>query len=97
VIDMKNEHFEGLLHSLNDALRYAKGEAVAGMRVHHYIGGHKIILEPISAQDGGGWLATVPALSGCMGDGETQAEAVADALLAIEEWKDSAKQLGSEA
>ncbi len=55
---------------------------------------YAIIVEPLSAQDGGGWLATVPALSGCMGDGETQGEAVADVLLAIEEWKDAAKQCG---
>jgi antitoxin HicB len=55
---------------------------------------YAIVVEPLSAADGGGWLATVPALAGCMGDGETQAEALADVLLAIEEWKDAAKQLG---
>ena len=30
-----------------------------------------IMVEPLSEADGGGWLASVPALPGCLGDGET--------------------------
>jgi antitoxin HicB len=55
---------------------------------------YAIMVEPLPKDDGGGWLASVPALPGCMGDGETQAEALADALSAIEEWKDAARQTG---
>jgi antitoxin HicB len=40
---------------------------------------YAIMVEPLKAEDGGGWLASVPALPGCMGDGE---------------WKDAARQLG---
>ena len=57
---------------------------------------YAIVVEPLSKADGGGWLASVPALPGCFGDGETRAEALEDALAAIEEWKDAARQLGRE-
>ncbi len=57
---------------------------------------YAIVVEPLDEADGGGWLATVPALPGCLGDGETRAEALTDALAAIEEWKDAARQLGRE-
>ena len=33
---------------------------------------YAIMMEPLSVEDGGGWLATVPALPGCTGDGETR-------------------------
>ena len=46
--------------------------------------------------DGGGWLASVPALPGCIGDGESPEEALADAERAIGEWMDAAKALGRE-
>ncbi len=55
---------------------------------------YAIMVEPLAQSDGGGWLATVPALPGCMGDGETPEEALADAEAAILEWKAAAKQLG---
>lgn len=55
---------------------------------------YAVVVEPMSAEDGGGWLASVPALPGCFGDGETRADAMKDALDAIEEWKDAARALG---
>lgn len=55
---------------------------------------YAIMVEPLSQADGGGWLATVPALPGCMADGETPEEALADAAAAIVEWKAAAKELG---
>jgi antitoxin HicB len=41
-----------------------------------------IVIEPLAAQDGG-FAAIVPDLPGCMGDGETQREAVANVQDAI--------------
>ena len=55
---------------------------------------YAIVVEPLSEKDGGGFLATVPALPGCMGDGETREDALADALAAIDEWKDAARKTG---
>jgi antitoxin HicB len=57
---------------------------------------HAIVVEQLDEADGGGWLASVPALPGCYGDGETRTAALEDALAAIEEWKDAARQLGRE-
>ncbi|HLA41871.1 MAG TPA: type II toxin-antitoxin system HicB family antitoxin [Aggregatilineales bacterium] len=37
---------------------------------------YSILLTPISEEDGGGWLAEIPQLPGCMSDGETQQEAL---------------------
>ena len=51
---------------------------------------YAIMVEPLALSDGGGWLASVPALPGCMGDGETREEALADAESAIAEWMDAA-------
>ena len=56
--------------------------------------GYAIMVEPLTAADGGGWLATVPALPGCMADGDTPEAALADAESAIAEWLDAAKVLG---
>jgi antitoxin HicB len=55
---------------------------------------YAIVVEQLDEADGAGWLASVPALPGCYGDGETRAAALEDVLSAIEEWKDAARQLG---
>src|SRR6266567_1784062 len=55
---------------------------------------YAILVEPLADADGGGWLASVPALPGCMGDGETREAALAYVQNAIAEWKDAARQLG---
>ena len=57
---------------------------------------YAIMVEPLPERDGGGWLASVPALPGCMGDGETPEDALADAERAIDEALDAAKALGRE-
>ena len=57
---------------------------------------YAIMVEPLAEADGGGWLATVPALPGCMGDGDTPEAALADAANAIIEWHAAAKVLGRE-
>jgi antitoxin HicB len=55
---------------------------------------YAIMVEPLGEADGGGWLASVPALPGCMGDGETPEAALADAEAAIVEWIAAAAQAG---
>ena len=55
---------------------------------------YAVMVEPLSEADGGGWLATVPALAGCTGDGDTPEAALEDAEGAIAEWLDAAKQAG---
>ncbi len=40
------------------------------------------------------FLAEVPALPGCMADGETRQEALANANLVVHEWLETARELG---
>ena len=58
------------------------------------ISGYAIIVEPLSAEDGGGFVATVPDLPGCMSDGETPQEAFANVEDAIKAWIEAAIDLG---
>lgn len=51
---------------------------------------YAVLLSPLSPEDGGGFLATVPDLPGCMSDGETPEEALANVLDAIECWIEAA-------
>jgi antitoxin HicB len=57
---------------------------------------YPVIVSPLTEEDGGGFLATVPDLPGCMSDGETPAEAIENVQDAIEEWLDLAHKLGRE-
>jgi predicted RNase H-like HicB family nuclease len=55
---------------------------------------YPIKLRPLSAEEGGGWLAEVPDLPGCMSDGPTPA-AAADAVQdAIACWIEAAQEDG---
>ena len=47
---------------------------------------YPIDVRPLTADEGGGFLATFPDLPGCMADGETPEEAIADARGAFESW-----------
>ena len=47
---------------------------------------YPITLSPIPADEGGGYMATIPDLPGCVADGETVEEAVAEARDAFEAW-----------
>jgi antitoxin HicB len=58
------------------------------------INGYAIIVEPLLPEDGGGFIATVPDLPGCMSDGETPQEALANVQDAIAAWVEAAKELG---
>ena len=51
---------------------------------------YEVILRPLDGAEGGGWLAVIPALPGCTGDGETEMEAIEDVRLAALEWADAA-------
>ena len=55
---------------------------------------YKIVIEPLSEEDGGGFLATVPELPGCMSDGDTRAEALANVEEAIATWIHAARKMG---
>ena len=55
---------------------------------------YTVIVEPLSAEDGGGFVATVPDLPGCMSDGETPEEALANVQDAIATWMEAATDLG---
>lgn len=57
---------------------------------------YAIVIEPLSAEDGGGFFATVPDLPGCISDGETREEAARNFEDAIECWLEAARELGRE-
>ena len=58
------------------------------------IKGYAIVIESLPAEDGGGFVATVPDLPGCMSDGETPQEALANVEDAIKTWIEAAQDLG---
>jgi antitoxin HicB len=58
------------------------------------VNGYEMIVEPLPTEDGGGFVATVPDLPGCMSNGETPQEALANVQDAIVMWIDVAKDLG---
>jgi predicted RNase H-like HicB family nuclease len=55
---------------------------------------YPIVVEPLSVEEGGGFLATVPDLPDCMSDGETPEEAVSNIRDAITAWIEAARDLG---
>ncbi len=55
---------------------------------------YAIIIAPLSAEDGGGFLGFAPDLLGCMSDGETREEALLNTQAAIDEWLLTANRRG---
>lgn len=55
---------------------------------------YKITIQPLSPDDGGGYLAEFPDLPGCMADGETIEEALYQAEDALKSWLATAKEFG---
>jgi len=55
---------------------------------------YPVLIEPLSVEDGGGYLATVPDLPGCMSDGDTREQAARNVDDAIAAWLEEAEGLG---
>ena len=55
---------------------------------------YAVVVHKLSEVDGGGYLALVPDLYGCMSDGETPEEAIANVQDAITDWLEVSEQLG---
>ena len=54
---------------------------------------YPVLIEPLSPEDGGGFIAVAPDLPGCMSDGATAEEALANVKDAIAEWIAEAQAL----
>jgi len=52
------------------------------------------IIQPLSNEDGGGYLVSFPDLPGCIADGETPEEAFQQAEDAIIAWMATTKEFG---
>ncbi|WP_088348013.1 MULTISPECIES: type II toxin-antitoxin system HicB family antitoxin [Rhodomicrobium] len=59
------------------------------MTVRH---NYSVLLRPLSESDGGGWVAIVPDLPGCLSDGATPMEALENVGGAIEAWIAAARK-----
>lgn len=57
---------------------------------------YAVVVTRLSDEDGGGYLARVPDLYGCMSDGETPEEALSNAKQAILDWIEVARAAGRE-
>ena len=53
-------------------------------------------LRQLTEAEGGGWLITFPDLPGCMSDGETPEEAVANGEDAVVAWLQAVRETGRE-
>ena len=55
---------------------------------------YPVLVEPLAAEDGGGFSATAPDLPGCMSDGATPEEALTNVCDAIRSWIEAAQARG---
>jgi antitoxin HicB len=55
---------------------------------------YSFVTHPLSGEDGGGYLVTFPDLPGCMSNGETVEEAIANAIDAEHSWIATAREFG---
>jgi antitoxin HicB len=55
---------------------------------------YPVVVQPLKDEDGGGFVATVPDLPGCMSDGETPEEALLNVQDAIAAWIEAAQDMG---
>lgn len=54
---------------------------------------YPVLVRPLRDDEGGGYLATVPHLPGCMSDGETPEEAITNVRDAILCWFEMAEEM----
>lgn len=57
---------------------------------------YEVDVKPLPEEEGGGYVAEVPELPGCMSDGATPEEALANAYDAAAAWLETARELGRE-
>jgi antitoxin HicB len=57
---------------------------------------YAVRIERLAESDGGGYLATVPDLPGCMSDGATPEEALKNVQEAIASWIEAAREWNQE-
>jgi predicted RNase H-like HicB family nuclease len=55
---------------------------------------YEILIRPLTEGEGGGFGATVPELPGCMADGESPQEALANVYDAIACWIEACEEMG---
>jgi antitoxin HicB len=55
---------------------------------------YRIVIEPLPESEGGGFLATAPDLPGCIADGDTEDEALANIRDAIQSWLGRCEEMG---
>lgn len=55
---------------------------------------YEVRVRPLSEEDGGGFIAEVPELPGCMSDGESPGEALENAYDAIGCWIEACREMG---
>ena len=55
---------------------------------------YPVVIEPLPDEDGGGFVASVPDLPGCMSDGDTPEAALAAVGDAITAWIEAAIDMG---
>jgi antitoxin HicB len=53
---------------------------------------YAVLIERLAESDGGGYLATVPDLPGCMSDGASPEDALKNVQEAIASWIEAAKE-----
>lgn len=59
-------------------------------------GAYSHVISPLPKEDGGGFLITFPDLPGCMSDGATETEAIANGKDAFKSWVSARKDAGKE-
>lgn len=63
----------------------------------YYLGlNYEVHLRKLTAEEGGGWVAQIPLLPGCMSDGETAEEALLNLDDAKRSWIETCLSLGQE-
>ena len=55
---------------------------------------YSVSIGPLSLEDGGGYVARVPDLPGCMSDGDSPEEALENVYDAIACWIEAAQEIG---